>query len=380
MRLLHTADWHLGRTLGGESFLPDQSWLLHGQFLQILREARPDVLLVAGDVFDRAIPPTEAVELLDTVLAEVVLNLGVPTVLIPGNHDAAERLSFGAKVMQERGLHIAASALGAPIPFADEHGEVWVLPSGYASPLLIAELMGTEAGVTCHDSGFGAICTHLRGMCPAGARLVMVAHAFLQDGQESESERLLQVGGARAVSASRFDGMHYVALGHLHRPQSLAEGRIRYSGSPLAYSFSEAGHGKSVTLVEIGADGTARTEEIPLTPPRRLRTLEGRLSEVLDMARSDWRRDWMRVRLTDADPVWGAMDRLREEFPHVLELAFARHETLDGPAGETGPGARRDDPLALLEEFYVQMKQRPLTDAGRAVAREAIVAAQATEG
>lgn len=386
MRLLHTADWHLGRTLGGASFLPDQAAWLQGEFLRIVRDTRPDALLVAGDVFDRAVPPVEAVELLDDVLAQVVLGLGVPTVVIPGNHDAAERLSFGARVMREAGLHIAESALGEAIRLGDAYGDVYVLPTGYASPLLIAELLGEDGGedISCHDTGMAAVCRRLHGLCPPGVRSVVVAHAFLQDGVESESERLLQVGGARPVSCARFEGFHYVALGHLHRPQALADGRIRYSGSPLAYSFAEADHAKSVTLVELDGAGAVRCEEIPLSPPRRLRTLEGEMQALLDGARREWREDWIRVRLTDAQPVWDPMARLREAYPHVLELEFARHEPMaaDGaaaPPREPARAGRAVDPLSVLAEFYADMRLRPLPDAARAPARAAIEAALAAE-
>jgi DNA repair protein SbcD/Mre11 len=379
LRLLHTADWHLGRSLAGASFLEDQAHLLLGQFLDILRDTRPDALLIAGDVFDRAVPPVEAVELLDAILGEAVLGLGIPTVLIPGNHDATERLAFGARLMRQGGLHIANSALGAPIRFHDAHGEVWVLPSGYASPLLLAQLLADDS-VACHDSGFAVVCRRLRQSCPAGARMVMLAHAFLADGQESESERLLSVGGAKAVSPARFEGFHYVALGHLHRPQTLAGGRIRYAGSPLAYSFSEAGHAKSVTLVELDAAGGAHAEEIPLTPKRALRRLEGTLEEVLAGDTAQGCEDYLHVRLTDPNPVWDPMTRLREAFPNVLELAFARHEMLDDDAaGPAAAACRAADPLDLLDAFYVEMRRQPLPDAGRAVALEAIAAALAAE-
>ena len=377
MRILHTADWHLGKSLAGASFLPDQAALLHRQFLRMVQESRPDVVLIAGDVFDRAIPPVEAIELLDTVLAETVLRLATPVVLIPGNHDAADRLGFGAAVMRESGLHITASCLGAPLMMADEHGPVAILASGYASPALMATVLAAEAGFSDHDSGFAALCAPLRAQVPRGARSVLVAHAFVAGGAESDSERLLQVGGAKAVDARRFEGFDYVALGHLHRPQAIGH-RIRYSGSPLAYSFSEADHAKSATLLELGADGSVQVETLPFDPPRRLRTIEAPLEAVLAQARPAWAEDWFRIRLTDAAPVWGAMDRLRAAFGTVLELSFARHELLDAPA--MGDGRPADDPLALLDAFFAQIRGEGLSDAARAVAREAIEAARAEEG
>jgi exonuclease SbcD len=377
MRFVHTADWHLGRSLGGASFLEDQAWLLRGQFLDALAEHRPDALLIAGDVFDRAVPPTEAVELLDEVLARVVLDLRIPVVLIPGNHDAAERLGFGARVMRAAGLHIVAEPLGDAIRFDDAHGPVAVLAAGYASPLLLAQLLADPA-VVCHDSGFALLCERLRALVPPGARSVVVAHAFLAEGEESPSERLLQVGGAKAVSPARFHGFHYVALGHLHRAQAMAGGRIRYSGSPLAYSFAEAAHAKSLTLVEIDATGGVAAQEIPLEPRRRLRTLTGELAALLGAADPATREDWVRVVLTDQGPLWDPMARLREAWPMVLELEFARHAALDAPAPAAAE-RRAADPLDVMGEFYADMRGRALAGAARAAARAAIEAALAAE-
>jgi exonuclease SbcD len=233
-------------------------------------------------------------------------------------------------------------------------------------------------GVTCHDSGFAAICRQMQGMVPTGARTVVVAHAFLQDGMEAGSERALQVGGAKPVSCAHFSGFHYVALGHLHRAQVLGkEGRIRYSGSPLAYSFDEAAHPKSMTLVEIGADGGVQCEALPLSPPRALRTLEGELQALLRAAKPEWREDWIRVRLTDVGAVWDPMARLREVFPHVLELDFARHEALAGAVASEP--RRAADPLEVARNFWADIRQRELPAAAQVPLREAVEAAVAAE-
>lgn len=376
MRLLHTADWHLGRSLGGCSFLPDQAAILRGQFVEMVRATCPDAVLIAGDIFDRAIPPVDAMELLDLLLRDIVLRLRTQVILIPGNHDAADRLAFGAAVMREAGLHIATACLGEAIMLRDAHGEVAVFASGYASPALMAEVLGGE--VTCHDTGFAALCARLRADLPPGTRSLMVAHGFVAGGTETDSERPLQVGGAKPVAAARFAGFDYVALGHLHRPQSMAEGRIRYSGSPLAYSFAEAGQRKSATQVDMAADGTVVCTELPFDPPRQLRSLEGTQAELLAAAPPGGTPDWLRIRLTDTTPVWGAMDLLREAYGTVLELTFARHDWLDD-IGAAPPGARHDDPLALLQAFFTQMRDGPLTEDSLAVAREAIAAAQKAE-
>lgn len=378
MRLLHTADWHLGRTLNGASFLEDQAHLLRGQFLDLLRETRPDALLLAGDVFDRAVPPVEAVELLDEILRRTVLDLRIPVVLIPGNHDATGRLAFGASLLRGAGLHIADSALGEPVRFEDRHGEVWVLPSGYASPLLLAQVLG-EDGIADHDAGHHALCRLLRARCPEGARTVMLAHAFVAGGEECESERLLAVGGAKAVCPTRFEGFHYVALGHLHRPQSLgAEGRLRYSGSPLAYSFSEAGQAKSVTLVELDGAGAVRTESIALSPRRQLRRLRGAFEALRTAPPAEGREDWLEITLTDPKPVHEAQRRLAEVYPHILGFGYTRNEAApDAPA--PSPRPETAEPLAQLDAFWREMRNAPLPEEAAPVARAAIDLARADE-
>lgn len=376
MRLLHTADWHLGRALCGQSFHAEQERLLTGAFLDILRETRPDAVLLAGDVYDRALPPADSVELLDDVLQRIVRGLGIPVVMIAGNHDDERRLAFGARLLRPSGLHICDSAMGCAFPFEDAHGPVSILAAGYGTPALLANLFGAEAGITTHDAGFAAVTAHLRGLAPAGARTVVVAHAFISGGLTSESERMLQVGGSGAVSAAHLAGFHYTALGHLHRRQSMAEGRIAYSGSPLAYSFAEAGGTKSVTLVELDAAGNVTAEDIPLTPRHKLRVLRGTLAEVLAMADDPGREDWLQVILTDRQ--LGAKALLQERYPFVLELRFESPLAM-GEAGAT-PGARiPQDPLEALMAFRAAIGAGDLDGEERAAAIQAISAAMRAE-
>jgi exonuclease SbcD len=377
MRLLHTADWHLGRALCGQPFHAEQEWLLTGAFLDILRDTKPDAVLVAGDVYDRALPPADAVELLDEVLQRVIRGLGIPVVMIAGNHDDERRLAFGSRLLRESGLFICDSAMGEAFAFEDSHGPVSILAAGYGTPALLASLFGPEAGITTHDGGFAAVAAHLRGLAPAGARSIVVAHAFIQGGLTSDSERMLQVGGTGAVSAMHLAGFHYTALGHLHRRQSMAEGRIAYSGSPLAYSFAEAGGTKSVTLVELDAAGNVTTEDFPLTPRHALRTLRGTLEEVLTAAEGPGREDWLQVTLTDR-PL-GAKSLLQERYPSVLELRFEA-PLLPGDTGVT-PGARiPHDPLEALLAFRAAIGAGALDAEEHAAAIQAIAAAQAVEG
>jgi exonuclease SbcD len=377
MRLLHTADWHLGRSLCGQPFPTEQEWFLTGQFLDIVRDTRPDAILVAGDVYDRAIPPADAVELLDDVLQRVVRGLGVPVVMIAGNHDDPRRLSFASSLLREAGLYIADSAMGEAFTFADAHGQVAILAAGYGTPALLAELFGAEAGISDHDAGFAAVTRHLRTLVPDRSRSIVVAHAFIQGGLTSDSERLLQVGGSGAVSANHLDGFHYTALGHLHRRQAMAEGRIAYSGSPLAYSFSEAGGTKSVSLVELAADGSVTSEEIALSARHPLRVARGTLAEVLAAADAPGREDWLQVILSDRQ--YGAMASLRERYPSVLDLRFeAPVGTTTGSAAATARIAV--DPLDTLNAFWAAIGAGALTTEEREAATRAIVTAQAEEG
>jgi DNA repair protein SbcD/Mre11 len=376
MRFLHTADWHLGRSLCGQAFLDEQACLLTGPFLDVVRETRPDAILLAGDVYDRAVPSGDAVELLDDVLQRIVRGLGIPVVMIAGNHDDERRLAFGASLLRDSGLFIADGAMGQAFAFEDAHGPVCILAAGYGSPALLAGLFGPDSAIMDHDAGFAAVTAHLRGLVPAGARSVVVAHAFIQGGLTSESERMLQVGGSGAVSAAHLHGFHYTALGHLHRRQSMSEGRIAYSGSPLAYSFAEAGSTKSVSLVELDAAGGVTSQEIPLLPRHALRILRGTLKEVLEAADGPGREDWLQVILTDRQ--YGAMALLRERYPSVLDLRF---ETATAPiAGDAAATARiAHDPLETLDAFWNAIGAGALTLPERAAAIQAITTAQAQE-
>ncbi|WP_431303339.1 exonuclease SbcCD subunit D [Sediminicoccus sp. BL-A-41-H5] len=376
MRLLHTADWHLGRALCGQSFHAEQERLLTGAFLDILRETKPDAVLLAGDIYDRALPPADSVELLDEVLQRIVRGLGIPVVMIAGNHDDERRLAFGSRLLRDAGLHICDSAMGCAFPFEDAHGPVSILAAGYGTPALLAQLFGAEAGITTHDAGFAAVTAHLRGLAPRSARSVVVAHAFVSGGLTSESERMLQVGGSGAVSAAHLAGFHYTALGHLHRRQSMAEGRIAYSGSPLAYSFSEAGSAKSVTLVELDATGHVTAEEIALTPRHPLRVIRGTLADVLAAADGPGREDWLQVILTDRQ--LGAKALLQERYPSVLELRFESPLTT-GEAGGTTGARMPQDPLEALMAFRAAIGAGQLAEEERAAAIQAIQAALAGE-
>ncbi|MER8182165.1 exonuclease SbcCD subunit D [Kitasatospora sp. NPDC094015] len=333
MRLLHTSDWHLGRSFHRESLHEAQRAFLD-HLVEVVRTERVDAVLVAGDVYDRALPGLDAVALFDDVLFRLAA-LGVPTVFISGNHDSARRLGVGSRLIDRAGIHLRTDPDGCAVPvlLADDHGPVAVYGLPYLEPALVRERFGLDRGG--HDRVLGAAMDAVRADLatrPAGTRAVVLAHAFVTGGEPSDSERDITVGGVASVPAAVFDGAHYVALGHLHGCQTLAP-HLRYSGSPLAYSFSEEHHRKSMWLVDLAADGTVAAERIDCPVPRPLARLRGRLAELLaepGLARHE--ESWVQATLTDPVRPANPMEELRRRFPHTLQLLFE-------PEGGDGDGA-----------------------------------------
>ena len=272
MRFLHTADWHLGRSFHNVSLIEDQAHVLR-QLVDLAKDAEVDAVIVAGDVYDRAVPPPDAVSLLSDVLGELALGLGIPVIMIAGNHDSAERLNFGAQLLARSRCHIFGRLGAQPdhVVLEDAHGPVHVLGLPYAEPSVVRERTGAD--LHTHDAAMAHLAAAAAANVPEAERSILVAHCFVAGGSESESERPLSVGGAGNVSAAAFEPFAYTALGHLHRPQA-AGPNARYSGSLLKYSFSEVDHEKSVSLVELDAAGAATVEEVSLTPRRDMRLIE----------------------------------------------------------------------------------------------------------
>jgi len=358
LRFLHTADWHLGRLFHARSLLEDQAHVLD-QFVALVRDVRPDAVLIAGDVYDRAVPPPEAVALLDDVLARIVLEAGVPVVMIAGNHDSAQRLDFGARLLAGRGLHVAGrnGSDAASVTLRDAHGEVRVYALPYAEPAAVRDALGVE--VALHEAAMRAQLDGIRAAHPAGARSVVVGHAFVVGGAVSESERPLSVGGSGAVAAELFQGFDFVALGHLHRPQTIG-GRIHYAGSLLKYSLSEADHLKTVSLVELDAHGGVRIEAMALQPRRDLRILKGELAELIAAGAGDPRRDdYVYAVLTDTGALLDPMARLREAYPHALAIERAILART-GQASEAGRQLRELDTGSLFANFFREVADADL--------------------
>ncbi|MEU9749653.1 exonuclease SbcCD subunit D [Streptomyces niveus] len=323
MRFLHTSDWHLGRSFHRVSLLDAQAAFLDHLVASALTH-EVDAVLVAGDVYDRAVPPLSAVELFDRALHRLA-EARVPTVMISGNHDSARRLGVGAGLIDHAGIHLRTdpARCATPVVLADAHGDVAFYGLPYLEPALVREeFKATKAG---HEAVLTAALDRVRADLarrPDGTRSVVLAHAFVAGGAASDSERDITVGGVSAVPTGTFDGVDYVALGHLHGAQALTE-RVRYSGSPLAYSFSESDHRKTMWLVDLGPGGEIDATRIDCPVPRPLARVRGALTDLLDdPALTRHEEAWIEATLTDpvrpADP----MARLAERFPHTLSLVF----------------------------------------------------------
>jgi exonuclease SbcD len=322
VRILHTSDWHLGRSFHRVDLLTHQASFVD-HLVEVVRTEGIDVVVVAGDVYDRALPSVDTVALLDEALARLRA-AGVVVLLTSGNHDSAVRLGFGSRVLEQAGVHLRTRLddLARPIQLEDEHGPVVLYGLPYLEPSLTADPLGCEQ--RSHTWVLSAAMDRVRADLAQrpGSRSLVAAHAFVVGGQVSDSERDISVGGVGSVPSEVFAGVDYVALGHLHGRQTIADG-VRYSGSPLAYSFSEHAHVKGSWLVELDGEGVRCVEPVPAPVPRPLSLLRGRLDELLsDPGHADAEGSWCHVTLTDPARPRDAMARLRQRFPHALVLSF----------------------------------------------------------
>ncbi|MEU5312813.1 exonuclease SbcCD subunit D [Streptomyces sp. NPDC021562] len=378
MRLLHTSDWHLGRSFHRVAMLDAQAEFI-GHLVRTVTERAVDAVLVSGDVYDRAVPPLAAVELFDDALHRLA-DLGVPTVMISGNHDSARRLGVGAGLIDRAGIHLRTepSAGGTPVVLADAFGDIAFYGLPYLEPALVKDEFGVEkAG---HEAVLAAAMDRVRADLAArapGTRSVVLAHAFVTGGEVSDSERDITVGGVAAVPAGVFDGVDYVALGHLHGCQTITE-RVRYSGSPLAYSFSETDHRKSMWLVDLAGDGTVTAERLDCPVPRPLARLRGTLDDLLaDPALTRHEDAWIEATLTDpvrpADP----MARLTDRFPGTLSLVFAPDRAPDDPDVTYARRLAGRTDRQIAEDFVAHVRGAGPDERERAVLGEAFDAVQA---
>jgi exonuclease SbcD len=389
MRLLHTSDWHLGRSFHGVGMLDAQRAFID-QLVAFVRDESVDVVLIAGDVYDRALPGVDVVGLLDDALVRLT-GAGAQVVLTSGNHDSAIRLGFASRLLERGGVHLRTrlADLDTPVLFPLDGGAgstagtdpgtgpvlaVYGIP--WLEPRLVAEQLGVETashfGVT--QAATARIRTDLAARTATRTvHSVVLAHTFASGGISSDSERDLSIGGVGAVPLDLFDGFGYTALGHLHGRQELSPS-VRYSGSPLAYSFSEAKHKKGSWLVEVGAAGIGEVREVLWDAPRTLAVLRGKLDELLSAEDFAWAEGaYCQITLTDVQRPAQAMERLRARFPDTLVLGFDP----DGAGAAAKPSyssrlAEAVDDLSICCGFLEHVRGRSADDAETAVLAEAL--------
>ncbi len=365
MRMLHTSDWHLGRLFFGESLTEEQATLLR-EFVAAAKDLRPDVILIAGDVYDRSVPPAETVELLDEVLARLVLEAGFPVLMIAGNHDSGKRLAFGSRFFDRSRLHVCSAVVPGAVRLADEWGPVDFMLLPYAD----TETVRLELDAENPTDADAAIRRRRETWTPpgtAGNRTVALAHAFLAGGTPSESERPLSVGGTGAVATGNFEGFQYAAMGHLHRPQLIDGGRLAYSGSLMKYSFDEAGQDKGFYLVEMDGAGKLHREFLPLRPRRDVRVVAGSFQALMKGAAGGNPDDYLSIVLLDEAPVIQAIQRLRTVYPKTMEISYQYQQTALALSPAQRPGRSSRSALELFDSFAEWSTQKPLTPPQREI-------------
>jgi len=365
MRFMHTSDWHLGKSLCNASLLDDQAQALE-EVLRAVRETRPDAFVLAGDIYDRAVPPKEAVSLLDDFLVRLIREEKVPVLMIAGNHDSPERLAFGSRFLGEQKLFVAGRCRPDSTPVVLGSVAFHLLP--YGDPASVRHDLGQE-NIRTHQDALAAQIDQARRTQPKGKRSVVVAHAFVTGGLTSDSEMALSVGGTGEVDGKLFEGFDYVALGHLHRPQDVGDSsHIRYAGSLLKYSASEASHVKAMTLVEVPPRQPVRTEPIFIPVRRDLRRIRGQFQDLLLGTEEGCKDDYLFVELLDRHPVLDAMARLRQVYPNLLGLESTTGALQD--PGVLTVDHRSLDPETLFTRFFQEVTGEDLTAEELAVYRE----------
>ena len=395
MRFLHTADWHLGRIFYGQYLTDDQAYVLEHQFFTILKEEKIDGILLAGDVFDRAVPPIEAIELWDSIITRLAMDYKVPLFVVSGNHDGAERLEVGRSMLSESGIHIWGSPHHALQPFEFEgfDGKVAICPMPFSEPRRIGDALGLNSSESKpvdtdmtddtlfsyvddkdqeavalnlhnYDQMYQAWSDYLYKQVPKQMRSIAISHAFVMGGEVGGSERTLSVGGSEQVSPHVFKNFHYTALGHLHGPQRMGADHIRYSGSPLKYSFDEHGQKKSFTIIDMDTKGKVDISTIPVEAKRDVVILEGYFEDLLNNTalQKKHKDDYVQARLLDTMPIMDGMAKLRQVYHRCMTIELAGR--IATPVVDMGDAVFKElDERQLFNQFAETVWKEPLTEA-----------------
>ena len=395
MRFLHTADWHLGRIFYGQYLTDDQAYVLEHQFFTILKEEKIDGILLAGDVFDRAVPPIEAIELWDSIITRLAMDYKVPLFVVSGNHDGAERLEVGRSMLSESGIHIWGSPHHALQPFEFEgfDGRVAICPMPFSEPRRIGDALGLNSSESKpvdtdmtddtlfsyvddkdqeavalnlhnYDQMYQAWSDYLYKQVPKQMRSIAISHAFVMGGEVGGSERTLSVGGSEQVSPHVFKNFHYTALGHLHGPQRMGADHIRYSGSPLKYSFDEHAQKKSFTIIDMDTNGKVDISTIPVEAKRDVVILEGYFEDLLNniALQKKHKDDYVQARLLDTMPIMDGMAKLRQVYHRCMTIELAGR--IATPVVDMGDAVFKElNERELFNQFAETVWKEPLTEA-----------------
>ena len=439
MRFLHTADWHLGRIFYGQYLTDDQAHVLENQFFTILKDEKIDGILLAGDIFDRAVPPIEAIELWDSIITRLAMDYKVPLFVVSGNHDGAERLEVGRSMLSRSGIHIWGSPHHAlqPFEFEGADGKVAICPMPFSEPRRIGDALGfgstnisletiqnidnvessatktktktkgskskkasvdvvedslfagvdmvdekivaietskgvtqdltahNESGLNLHnyDQMYQAWSNHLRNQVPKGMRSIAISHAFVMGGEVGGSERTLSIGGSEQVHPQVFKDFHYTALGHLHGPQRMGADYIRYSGSPLKYSFDEHTQKKSFTIIDMDIKGSVDISTIPVEAKRDVVILEGYFEDLLNNKELQARHkdDYVQARLLDTMPIMDGMAKLRQVYHRCMTIDLVGR--VAAPVNDMGDAVFKElNERELFNQFAETVWKEPLTE------------------
>ena len=394
MRFLHTADWHLGRIFYGQYLTDDQAYVLEHQFFTILKEEKIDGILLAGDVFDRAVPPIEAIELWDSIITRLAMDYKVPLFVVSGNHDGAERLEVGRSMLSESGIHIWGSPHHALQPFEFEgfDGRVAICPMPFSEPRRIGDALGLNSSESKpvdtdmtddtlfsyvddkdqeavalnlhnYDQMYQAWSDYLYKQVPKRMRSIAISHAFVMGGEVGGSERILSVGGSEQVSPHVFKNFHYIALGHLHGPQRMGADHIRYSGSPLKYSFDEHAQKKSFTIIDMDTNGKVDISTIPVEAKRDVVILEGYFEDLLNNTalQTKHKDDYVQARLLDTMPIMDGMAKLRQVYHRCMTIELVGRVAT--PVADMGDAVFKElNERELFNQFAETVWKNPLTE------------------
>lgn len=358
MKFIHLSDLHLGKRLNDYSLIEDQEYALC-RILEIIDDEAPSGVIIAGDVYDKSIPTAEAIRLFDVFLTNLS-DRNIPVFVISGNHDSAERMAFGSRLMDQSGVHLAGVYDGKcePIALSDEEGEVRIYMLPFFKPQVARRFHGE--GIESYNDAMRLAIEAME--VDTSVRNILIAHQLVTGSSRCESEEI-SVGGTEDVDISVFDDFDYVALGHLHRPQRCTADRIRYCGSPLKYSFSEANDVKSVTVVEMPRKGSLSVRTVPIPALRNMVELRGKYEELMQKSfyeDTTYREDYVRITLTDEDDIPDAIGRLRVIYRNLMRLDYDNKRTRS--AGAVDIPVEKRSPLELFSDFYKAQNDRPMTE------------------